>query len=271
MPFARFKLATTILSGFCAFLASQSMVRADETITLTESPGWPTYQTSAVDRNLRWQDERFFVHVPPGVSSSRSVGLLVFVPAEDTFTGLPAGWAEVLDRNQFVFIAPQNAGNNQTSARRAGLGVMAAMGMLKKYRNIDTRRVFVSGFSGGARTASNIAFAQADLFRGALLNCGSNFPARITWHSAGSEGNKDDNYGYCSATPQECQWAKSYVRFAIVTGGDDFRRPYLQDIYDDGFRRGGYQARLFDVPDLGHNLCDGRTLQQALDFLSTGR
>lgn len=271
MRFARLKLAITTLSVLGNFLLSQSMARADETIGLTEFPGWPTYQSSAVDRNLRWQDERFFVHVPPGVSSSRSVGLLVFVPAEDTFIGLPAGWAEVLDRNQFVFIAPQNAGNNQTSARRAGLGVMAAMSMLKKYRNIDTKRVFVSGFSGGARTASNIAFAQADLVRGALLNCGSNFPARITWHSVGSEGGKDDNYGYCSATAQECQWARSYVRFAIVTGCDDFRRSYLQDIYNDGFRRGGYQARLFDVPDLGHNLCDGRTLQQALDFLSTGR
>ncbi len=154
---------------------------------------------------------------------------------------------------------------------RPRLGVMAAMGMLKKYRNLDPKRVFVSGFSGGARTASNIAFFQADLVRGALLNCGSNFPARITWHSAGTEGGKDDNYGYCSASTQECQWAKSYVRFALVTGGDDFRRPYLQDIYNDGFRRGGFQARLFDVPDLGHNLCDGRTLQQALEFLSTGR
>jgi len=256
---------------FGFLLSSPTAALADEVLSFTEAPGWPTYNSTEVNRSLSFQNEKFLVHVPSGVNSQRSVGLLVYIPAVESLTDLPAGWAEILDRNQFVFIAPQNAGNSQDSRRRAGLAVMAAMGMLRKYRNIDTKRIFMSGFSGGARIASAVAFNQADLVRGAILNCGSDFPQRVVWHNAQPQTSQDRNYGFCTATAQECQWAKTYVRFALITGGDDFRRSYLQDLYNDGYRRYGFQVRLFDVPDLGHNVCDGRTLQQALDFVSTGR
>ena len=54
----------------------------------------------------------------------------------------------------------------------ANRGVLAAYNVMKRYA-VDPQRVFVSGFSGGARVAMRLALAYPDLFRGALMDAGS--------------------------------------------------------------------------------------------------
>ncbi|MFH5938957.1 hypothetical protein, partial [Clostridium perfringens] len=61
--------------------------------------------------------------------------------------------------------------------------------------------------------------------------------------------------------------AKSNVKFALITGSKDFRHGNVLDIYQSGFQPDGFRARLFDVPGMGHEVCSGATLEQALGFL----
>jgi pimeloyl-ACP methyl ester carboxylesterase len=57
--------------------------------------------------------------------------------------------------------------------RREPLALLAAINILADYR-VDPEHVYIGGFSGGSRIAERLAIGYPDLFRGAILNAGSN-------------------------------------------------------------------------------------------------
>ena len=57
-------------------------------------------------------------------------------------------------------------------ARREPLAVLAAHNIMHRYP-VDPQRVYIGGFSGGGRIALRLALGYPDLFRGAVLNAGS--------------------------------------------------------------------------------------------------
>jgi pimeloyl-ACP methyl ester carboxylesterase len=116
--------------------------------------------------------ERFVVYVPEGEPPPRGFGLLVFVPPWPE-AALPSGWAHVLDRHGTIFVSAAHSGNDaDTLDRRIPLALLGYENIRKRYP-LDARRTWVGGLSGGSRVALRIALAYPDLFRGALLNAGS--------------------------------------------------------------------------------------------------
>lgn len=115
--------------------------------------------------------ERFLLYVPPR-APAEGYALLIFVPPWDE-AQLPPGWAPVLDRYGVIFVSAARSGNDTDPiGRREPLALLAAWNLMQRYR-VDARRVYVGGFSGGSRIALRLALAYPDLFRGALLNAGS--------------------------------------------------------------------------------------------------
>ena len=70
------------------------------------------------------------------------------------------------------------------------------------------------------------------------------------------------------ATEQEISQARR-TRFALITGTNDFRRANILDIFNGGFAKDGFHAKLFEVPGMEHDICDGHTLSLVLDFLES--
>ncbi len=116
--------------------------------------------------------ERFELHVPPGEAPAAGFGLLVFVPPWET-QGLPRDWIAVLERAGMIAVVAGRSGNAQNVLGRRVPLALAAYDNLRRTHRIDPARVFVGGFSGGARVALRLALAFPDIFRGALLNAGS--------------------------------------------------------------------------------------------------
>lgn len=117
-------------------------------------------------------NERFTLYVPAGPPPKDGYGLLVFVApwAEPT---RPRLWRAALDRHHLVFVSATNSGNNtRVLDRRLPLALLAWENVRARYP-IDARRVFIGGLSGGSRVAEIAALAYPDVFRGALLNAGS--------------------------------------------------------------------------------------------------
>lgn len=115
--------------------------------------------------------ERFVLYVPPRAPAG-GYGLLVFVPPWQQ-AALPPGWAEVMDKYGLIYVSAAHSGNEESVlGRRIPLAVLAAANVEARYR-IDLERVYVGGLSGGSRIALRLALAYPDLFRGALLNAGS--------------------------------------------------------------------------------------------------
>lgn len=228
----------------------------------------PGHLSPRIAYNLDPSKENYFVYVPPNYAPVKRYGLIVFIYAAPTGE-LPLSWQKVLDAREYIFVAAQNSGNDQTASRRLGLAVLGALEITRTY-HIDANRVYAAGFSGGARMAGRLGFYQPDIFRGTLQNCGADFYRPVPAINASSQfDSRGKRYGLLEASDDEIPQARN-IRFAIITGTNDFRRGNILDIFHGGFERDGFKARLFDVQGMGHDICDNETLSSALDFLETG-
>lgn len=115
--------------------------------------------------------EKFLIYVPPH-EGAHGYGVLAFVPPWDD-ARLPQGWAGVLDRYGLIFVSAARSGNDaDVIGRREPLALLGAWNVMRRYP-VDAGRVYVGGFSGGARIALRLALGYPDFFRGALLDAGS--------------------------------------------------------------------------------------------------
>ena len=260
--------ALAILSGCRKPQATEPTRKGEFIAVLGGERLYPHHRDPHIKYGLSTNAERYFVHVPSSYSDDSTYGLIVFTDSDDTFNELPPGWASVLDSRKYLFIAAQNAGNDQDQEHRLELAVMGALEMVKRYK-IDPNRVYSSGFSGGARMAGLLGFYQSDVFRGTIQNCGADFFKSVPSVAATSwVDTAGYPYGVFDATDNEIAGAKQ-VRFALITGTNDFRRGNILDIYNGGFAHEGFHAKLFEVPGMAHDICDGATLSAVLDFLES--
>mgnify|MGYP001565989832 CR=1 FL=1 len=117
-------------------------------------------------------NERFAVYVPDAAPPRGGYGVLVFVPPW-TQAAVQRDWLRVLDRHALIFVTAANSGNDaDTLDRRIPLALLAYENIRRRYP-IDPARTYVGGFSGGSRVALRIALGWPDVFRGALLDAGS--------------------------------------------------------------------------------------------------
>lgn len=113
-----------------------------------------------------------------------------------------------------------------------------------------------------------LGFFQPDIFRGTVQSSGADFYKPVPHVFATSLVDTIGKpYGVFDATAGEIAQAKR-VRFALITGTSDFRHGNILDIYEGGFVKEGFNAKLFDVPGMGHEICPAATLSAALDFLN---
>ena len=242
-------------------LAGDALVTFRPPYGTPPGPSWNALQ-------IRPSEERFFVHVPRSYTGQEPFGMIVYIDSEDQ-TGLPAGWPAVFEEKKLLFVAAQGSGNSQNILRRLGLAALGALQMKKLY-NIDPLRVYATGFSGGARIANELAFYNASVFNGAILNSGAEFYERVPRVRAASLVDTQGHpygYGMVKLAPRRLATVRRRMRFAMITGSRDFRRGNILDIYYGGYVARGFHAQLFDVEGLGHETCGAPTLAQAIDYL----
>lgn len=115
--------------------------------------------------------ERIDLHVPD-VEPPGGYGLVVFVPASSAFA-MPPGWKRAFDERGLIFVTLRDAGNDaDVIGRRIPLVLHAHRFVADRHR-LDPARIYVSGFSGGARLAQRVAMAWPDVFTGSLQFAGS--------------------------------------------------------------------------------------------------
>src|SRR5205807_8781048 len=103
------------------------------------------------EQPIELSEERFIVYVP-AAPPRQGYGLLAFVPPWPE-ASLPPRWAATLDRQGVIFVSAARSGNDASVlARREPLALLAAHNLMQRYP-VDPERVYVGGFSGGARVA----------------------------------------------------------------------------------------------------------------------
>jgi len=196
--------------------------------------------------------EKFILYVPER-EPPQGFGLLVFVPPWSRGF-VPSDWLPLFDQLGIVFVAAERSGNDTSVfARRSPLALLAEANTAKRHR-IDPQRIYVAGFSGGSRVALRLALAYPDVFRGAILDAGS------------------DPIGDSTSPlpPKDLLLrAQEKTRFVYVTGGRDTRplmdeRASMHSLSDWCF----FNVDSYAEPFIAHDVMNAATLSQALKLLS---
>jgi len=246
----------------------EPVMSGSKTIQFTGACPSPSRHSRFVRYDFDLNQEHFWLYIPPAYDGHEPWGLMVYLSPAARCEELPDGWGQVLNDDKLLLICPQQVGNGLPYDRRGGLGVVAALEMLKAY-SIDPNRVYAAGFSGGARVACNLGFNQSDIFHATIQCCGADFNKavpRVAVTDTDLHTNPGE-YGLLNADANELENAKKNVKFALITGSGDFRQHYIEDIYNGGFKAEGFNATLFNVNGMNHEPCPAPTLREALDFI----
>jgi hypothetical protein len=207
--------------------------------------------------------ETYDLLVPKSYKSTVPHGLLIWISAGNDVK-IPKEWEAILAEKKLIFIGARNSGNPRNLFDRARLAIDANVNMRDRY-NIDGRRVYVSGFSGGSRVASMVGVAFGEMFSGALCCMGVNFYTDVLG---------TDNLVYrLNYIPDDevLALSKKFCRYVLYTGSKDFNRPNTLGAFQ-GFKKEGFpNVEVFDIPEQGHSFPNAAWFKKGLDYLDEGK
>jgi dienelactone hydrolase len=209
--------------------------------------------------------EKFQIIVPAAYKHSERWGVFIWISPGDA-PSIPAEWEPVLAARKLIFVGAFKSGNPRNIFDRFRLALVANTGMRERF-NVDGRRVYVSGFSGGARVASMLGVAYADMFSGAMPFMGVNFYEDIP----AGDGKTTLRANFIP-DDEVLAIAKKSCRYVLVTGEKDFNRAGTKAAFEDGYRKEGFaNVRYLEAPGIAHNLPAATWLEQGLEFLDAGK
>jgi len=111
--------------------------------------------------NISWQ-----LYVPDSYDAAHPAGVMVYV------SPTPKGGPPRMDDKNLIWIGANDAGNRVAVGKRMLLAMLAPKILARDYA-LDPDRIYVAGFSGGGKTASRVAVARPEVFRGGIYIAGA--------------------------------------------------------------------------------------------------
>ena len=171
----------------------------------------------------------------------------------------------MLAEKKLISISARNSGNPRDIFDRFRMAVDANVNARKLF-NVDGRRVYVSGFSGGGRVASMLGVTYAEMFSGALCFMGVNF-----YNDTAAPDGKVYPTDYVP-DDEVLALAKKFCRYVLVTGTKDMNHANTHGDYENAFKKEGVvNVQLTD--NLGKVLSPpaAEWLQKGIEFLDEGK
>lgn len=197
------------------------------------------------DFYYRLEEEEWTVVVPLDYDPSTGpYGLFLFISAGDEASA-PADWLEALAKHRLIYVTAKNSGNEKDVALRRVPLMLEAVYNLSKVYSIDSDRVYISGHSGGGRSANWAALAYPDVFAGGQFHCG---PQAVQ----------------AMPTSKLTPMAQQRNRYVFLTGDKDMNRKETMDVANAWTRQGYRYITYLQVPELGHARPNGEWFEKGL-------
>lgn len=203
---------------------------------------------ASTDRSYDLAHESFDVYVPEGYDPQTAYGLLVWVSPGPRGGFARPETAAVLDERRLIWVGADNSGNDRATWIRMGLALDAVHNIERLY-NVDPRRVYVAGYSGGGRTSSHLAFFYPQVFSGGFFLFGCNFYEQVP---VPDRPGTHWPPGMPRPSKPILRQIRADSRFVLLTGERDFNRPqteaYYEAMQDEGFEHVTY----LEIPGADH-------------------
>jgi len=191
--------------------------------------------------------ESFDVYVPGGYDGSLPFGLVVFISPNPAAADPEKSEIPILDKHGLLWVGAINSGNERRKWHRANLALDAAHNMTKRYR-IDPDRVYVGGWSGGARMACEVAIGYADVFTGGFFMGDCNY-------FRGTQVVGENRFWKPDFSPPPAamlEKARTRGRYAIFVGEKCGNRSFCLSIFENGFKKDNFAyVQYFEQKDWG--------------------
>ena len=194
------------------------------------------------DANLSWQ-----LYVPETYDANNPAGVVVYVSPTQK-GGPPRTWNQPLGDKNLIWIGANDSGNRVGVGKRMFLAMLAPKVLAREYA-LDSNRIYVAGFSGGGKTASRVAVARPEVFRGGI-------------YIAGAEA-----WGTTTPPPKLDIIRQNYHVF--LTGTSDFNERLTRRVYASYNAAGVENCELIVVNRLGHELPGRRVFVRAIEYLDS--
>ncbi|MGB0371420.1 MAG: hypothetical protein ACPGN3_08715 [Opitutales bacterium] len=135
---------------------------------------WNSYIDYGIDLDTQTYDIRF----PDNFDPNETYGLVTYINAGNDGGTEHSSWWPTMDKYRLIWIAGDGIGNGQFTDKRNGVAIKGAMRMTELY-NIDPNRIYVSGNSGGSRSASSLSYHRDDFFTGLITIVGVAAPYNV--------------------------------------------------------------------------------------------
>ncbi len=209
-------------------------------------------------------DESFAVHVPESYRPEEPWGLFVWIsPGESGAVRRPEN-QRVLAEQKLIWVGANRSGNKRPKWSRVSLALDAIHNARKLY-NVDPRRIYVGGYSGGGRTASALATMFPEAVTGAFCFMGVDFyrpipiPDRPGTHWPAA---------FLEPPRSVLRRLKEEMRFALITGELDFNRPQTKAVTGEMERAGFRHVTYIEIPQASHYTgLDAASLSKGLGVL----
>ena len=195
------------------------------------------------DEAISWE-----VFVPENYAQERPPGLLVYISPTNSGE-MPTSWRQVMTDHNMIWVAANQSGNRVTVSRRVIYSLVAPT-LIQQIYEIDRQRIYVSGFSGGGKTASMVAVDQAQLFRGAIY-----FGGAERWDSK---------------EPARIDQVRQN-RFVFLTGSYDQALEPMKKVYRAYLKAGIENSLFMNIRNLTHRLPDSYEFEKALVYLDADK
>ncbi len=196
------------------------------------------------------------VYVPKGYVADGTWGLLVLDVSGDKYD-MPSGWRPICAERKLLLAVVQDAGNRHHDYWRQVLIAKAYTAMHAKYK-LNHQRIYLVGFSGGARMVSEAAVIFSELYKGEISNCCADYPVLVP------PQNNDEDF---IVAPRYLRLARQQVRFFLFTGTKDACEQDTILAYHHLKSMGFKYVTLFDQPGAGHTQMSLANFNRGLDFL----
>lgn len=230
-------------SGYTAKVTVSEPTRFDWTFAVTnQSLANPPAKLTGDGYDSKKQTYELFV--PERKDAKKPLPAILFVSAGDE----PSGWKsfeKVCKDNGFAFIGVRGAGNNVPPPKRVRI-ILDCLDDVRRQLPLDADRTYISGFSGGARIASAIAFAHPEFFGGLIPICAAGDLREESWLR---------------------HRLMDRVSAALITGESDFNRGEVERWKFGMWKDVGIRSRVWVQPKMGHAMPSNATLAEALKWL----
>jgi predicted esterase len=183
--------------------------------------------------------------VPESYDPQDPPGLLVYIsPSHSGY--IPRGWGRLTTSKNLIWVAANKSSNQVQVARRITYALLA-VGLADKHYEIDRDRIYLSGFSGGARVSGLLAPSYPSVFKGAIYMGGAEI------------------WGPEEAPPNLAEMQNN--RYAFLVGSEDGNRRNTLHVRDRYTEVGLTNTSLKIIQRMGHFLPEARHMVVALDYL----